>query len=122
MFPLRPFVAILSGFMRSKGIIIYVKAKPEVKRRFIWERLDDIQTDLILLRLAIEKMAIQTIVKQSELESIKYQVASLAESTIELENRVTVLEKHNSMERWIIRQVGTVALVVLIVFLVLQFL
>lgn len=108
--------------MRSKGIIIYVKAKPEVKRRFIWERLDDIQTDLILLRLAIEKMAIQTIVKQSELESIKYQVASLAESTIELENRVTVLEKHNSMERWIIRQVGTVALVVLIVFLVLQFL
>lgn len=100
----------------ARGIILYVTVKPEIKRRFIWERLEDIERALILLRIGVEKMAVQTIVRQSELEGIKYQVAALAESTVELENRVAILEKHNSMERWIIRQVGTVGLVVLAVY------
>lgn len=90
-------------------------------RRFIWQRLDHIELALVDLRKAVEKMAIQTVVKQSEVEQIKYQVASFAEGMRELENRVITLEKHNSLERWVFRQVGTILLVVLAAYLVTRF-
>lgn len=90
-------------------------------RRFIWQRLDYIELALVDLRKAVEKMAVQTVVKQSEFEQIKYQVASFAEGMNELEERVLVLEKHNSLERWVFRQVGTVLLVILAAYLVTRF-
>lgn len=91
------------------------------KRRFIWQRLDHIELVLIDLRKAIEIMALQTVVKQSEFEQIKYQVASFAEGMKELENRVISLEKHNSLERWIYRQVATILLVILAAYIVTRY-
>jgi len=91
-------------------------------RRFIWQRLDHIELVLTDLRRGIELMAQQTVVRQSELEQIKYQVASIAEGQTELENRLTALEKHNSIERWVWRQIGTILLVALAAFLASRFL
>lgn len=90
--------------------------------RFIWQRLDGIELVLVDLRRAIEKMAIQTVVKQSEFEQIKYQVASFAEGMAELELRVMALEKRNSMEQWVLRQIWVVVLVVLVAYIASRFL
>lgn len=90
--------------------------------RFIWQRLDHIEFVLVDLRRAIEKMAIQTVVKQSEFEQIKYQVASFAEGMAELELRVMALEKRNSMEQWVLRQIWVVVLVVLVAYIASRFL
>lgn len=86
-------------------------------RRFIWQRLDMIELMLLDLKRAIEIMAEQTIVRQSELEQIKYQVATLAESQIELEKRLDVLEKHSSTQSWVLRQLGTILLVVAVAYI-----
>lgn len=82
-------------------------------RRFVWQRLDLIELAILDLKRGIELMAQQVTVRQSELEGIKYQVATLAESQVELERRVEILEKHSSTQSWILRQLGTVLLVVL---------
>lgn len=82
-------------------------------RRFVWQRLDLIELAILDLKRGIELMAQQVTVRQSELEGIKYQVATLAESQVELEKRVEILEKHSSTQSWILRQLGTVLLVVL---------
>lgn len=91
-------------------------------RRFIWQRLDHIEMVLVDLRKALETMAIQTVVKQSEFEQIKYQVASFAEGMAELERRVMALEKRNSLEQWVLRQIWVVALVVLVAYIASRFL
>jgi len=91
------------------------------KRRFIWQRLDHIEMVLVDLRKAIELMAQQTVVKHSEFEQLKYQIASFAEGMNELENRVSKLEKHNSTMAWVSRQVGTVLLVVLAAYMATRF-
>jgi len=85
----------------------------ETPRRFIWQRLDHIELALVALHREIEKMAQQTAVRQHEFEQLKYQVAAFSEGMNELERRVGVLERRNSSEQWIIRQIGTIALVVL---------
>jgi hypothetical protein len=77
----------------------------------LWAKFHELERLLNLLSEAIVIVSEQTIVRQSELESIKYQVASLAEGMGELEGRVATLEKHSSMTRWVLRQVGTVLLV-----------
>jgi len=91
------------------------------KRRFIWERLDHIELVLVDLRRGIELMAQQTVVRQSEFEQIKYQVASFAEGMRELENRVIALERHNSSVRLWTRVVGQVLLATLAAFLATRF-
>jgi len=78
----------------------------------LWGRLRDLEKNISILREGIVIMAEQTIVRQSELESIKYQVASFAEGLGEIEGRVTKLEKHNSTINWVARQLGTILLVV----------
>lgn len=53
-----------------------------------------------------------------EWEAIKYQVASISEGLQEVERRLDVLENHNSVVRWLVRQIGTVVfLAVLLYFL-----
>jgi len=91
------------------------------KRRFIWQRLDHIELVLVDLRRGVELMAQQTVVRQSEFEQLKYQVAAFSEGMNELESRVTKLEKHNSTISWVSRQVGTVLLVVLAAYLATRF-
>lgn len=78
----------------------------------LWLRLHELEKSISLLGEGIVIMAESTIVRQSELEGIKYQVASFAEGLVEIESRVTRLEKHNSTISWIARQLGTVLLVV----------
>lgn len=85
-------------------------------RRFIWERLDDIQRSLSGLKEAMDNMSTEKFLRQSEFEQLKYQMAALSESMIALEGRVVILEKHNSTVSWITRQVGTILLVVLAVY------
>lgn len=82
-------------------------------RRFIWQRIDTLETAILDLKEAIIQMAERVTVRQSELEGIKYQVAGLAESQVELEKRIEILEKHSSTQSWILRQLGTILLVVL---------
>lgn len=116
-----PFLAS-EGFLFAKNAIIpLMRISERDGKRFVWQRLDYIELVLIDIKKAIEKMAIQTVVKQSEFEQIKYQVASFAEGLTELEKRVKALEKRNSMEQWIFRQVGTVLLVALAAFFASRF-
>jgi hypothetical protein len=93
-----------------------------VGRRFIWQRLDHIELVLVDLRRAIETMAVQTVVKQSEFEQIKYQVASFSEGMRELELRVIALEKRNNLEYWVLRQIWLILLVILAAYIVTRFL
>lgn len=119
--PQRPFVAS-EGFFYGKNAIIPSMSNERLRpTRFIWQRLDNIERLLADLRTGIEHMAQQTVVKHSEFEQIKYQVASFAEGMTELENRVKALEKRNSLEQWVFRQVGTVLLVALAAFLATRF-
>jgi chromosome segregation ATPase len=80
--------------------------------RFIWERLDKIEQSILELKRGIEIVAQQTVVRQSELESIKYQVAALAEGQVELENRIEKLEKNSTLISWGFRQLATILLVI----------
>jgi len=79
----------------------------------LWKRLHELEKSISLLGEGIMIMAESTIVRQSELEGIKYQVASLAEGLGEIEIRVSKLEKHNSTVSWVLRQLGTIFLVLL---------
>jgi len=90
--------------------------------RFIWQRLDNIERHLADLRKGVELMAQQTVVRHSEFEQLKYQVASFAEGMTELENRVKTLEKRNSTEQWVLRQLWLIGLVMLAAFLASRFL
>jgi hypothetical protein len=85
--------------------------------RFIWQRLDDIHATVSDLKRGLELMASQTMVRQSELESIKYQVASLAEGQVELEKRIEKLENKSSLISWILRQTATVLMVIVAAYL-----
>jgi len=89
--------------------------------RFIWQRLDRIELLLADLRRGVELMAQQTVVRQSEFEQIKYQVASFAEGMRELENRVIALERHNSLVRLWTRSIAQVLLAALAAFLATRF-
>lgn len=91
-------------------------------RRFIWQRLDNIERHLADLRRGVELMAQQTVVRQSEFEQIKYQVASFIESLDDLEGRVVALEKRNNLEQWVLRQVWLILLVVLAAYIVTRIL
>jgi len=92
-----------------------------VGRRFIWQRLDNIERLLADLRRGIELMAQQTVVRHSEFEQLKYQVASFAEALNEIEDRVLALERHNSMVRWITRLAAQILLASLAGFLASRF-
>lgn len=87
-------------------------------KRFIHQRLDAIESTLLDLKRGLENMAKSTIVNTNEFEQIKYQVGSLSEALTEVEVRVSVLEKHNSMVYWIARQFGTIVLAVIIGYIV----
>lgn len=91
-------------------------------RRFIWQRLDNIERHLADLRRGVELMAQQTVVRQSEFEQIKYQVASFIESLDDLEGRVVALEKRNNLEQWVLRQVWLILLVILAAYIVTRIL
>lgn len=102
------------GFFYAKNAIIPIMSNERIRpRRFIWQRLDNIERLLADLRKGIELMAQQTVVRQSEFEQIKYQVSSFAEALNELEDRVIALEKRNNLEQWVLRQVWLILLVIL---------
>lgn len=56
-----------------------------------------------------------------EWEAIKYQVAAISEGLQEVERRLEVLEQHNSMVRWLSRQVGTVVFLAVALYLLRTF-
>lgn len=117
-----PFVASEGFFYAQNAIIPIMSIVERPGRRFIWQRLDHIELVLIDLRKAVELMAIQTVVKQSEFEQLKYQIASFSEGMGELENRVVSLEKRNNLEQWVLRQIWLILLVVLAAYIVTRFL
>lgn len=86
-------------------------------RDLINQRLDALEAELKAIRLSLEKMAHRTI-SASEFDNLKFQVASLAEGLNELEARIGQLEQHNSIVRWIVRQVVTIVIILFIVSLI----
>jgi len=83
----------------------------------MWLRFSELEKSISLIGEGVVIMAERTIIRQSELEGIKYQIASFAEGLGEIEKRVDRLEKHNSTVNWVMRQLGTILLVVGLVYL-----
>lgn len=50
-----------------------------------------------------------------EFSQLKLQVGQLSEATQELESRVIQLEQHKSLASWVVRQVVTIAVIVIII-------
>jgi hypothetical protein len=99
--------------------------KPPGGRRFIWQRLDSIEDSILNLKRGLELMAIETIERATDKALLEYQVAGLSEAVHDLRGevdrqgaRLEALEKHNSLVRWIVRQAGTILLVVLISYII----
>ena len=80
--------------------------EPLKLRDLITTRLDDLEQQLEGQRFL------------QEFQQIKMQVGQLSEATQELERRVIALEQHKGMASWIARQVVTIAVIVVIVWLV----
>ena len=85
-------------------------------RELIKQRTEALEKELRALRGLIEAMGDRPI-RNSEFESIKLQVHSLAEGMKELEQRVMELEKHKGLASWIARQLVTIAVIVVIVYI-----
>jgi len=79
--------------------------EPLKLRDLITTRLDDLEQQLEGQRFL------------QEFNQIKMQVGQLSEATQELERRVIHLEQHKGMASWVFRQGVTVAVIVVIVWL-----
>lgn len=86
-------------------------------RELLNTRMDALERQLKAIHTLLDSMS-EKVVKHYEFENLKFQVASLAEGIHELEQRVNELEQHNSIIRWVVRQVVTVVIIVIIVWLI----
>ena len=71
--------------------------------------------DLITTRLDALEQQLEGQRFLQEFNQIKMQVGQLSEATQEIERRVIQLEQHKSMASWAIRQVVTIAIIVIII-------
>lgn len=77
-------------------------------------RLDALQNELKAIKVLLmrERSGLPP-----EFDSLKLQVASLAEGLRELGERVEELEQHKSIASWVFRQAITVAVIVVVIYL-----
>lgn len=85
-------------------------------RQLITERMSALEKELKSLREAITAMGERPI-RHYEFENLKLQVSSLAEGLTELEQRVIELEQHKSLASWIVRQLVTIAIILVIIYI-----
>jgi len=71
--------------------------------------------DLITTRLDALEQQLEGQRFLQEFNQIKMQVGQLSEATQEIERRVIQLEQHKSMASWAIRQVVTIAIIMIII-------
>ena len=71
--------------------------------------------DLITTRLDTLEQHLEGQRFLQEFNQIKMQVGQLSEATQEIERRVIQLEQHKSMASWAIRQVVTIAIIIIII-------
>lgn len=83
-------------------------------RDLINRRLDALQHELKAIRVSLMRDKVHV---PPEFDNLKLQVASLAEGLRELEERIIQLEQHKSIASWIFRQAITVAVIVVIIYL-----
>lgn len=86
-------------------------------RDLINQRLDALEKELRRIRTLLERMP-EKPVKHYELDSLKMQVAALAEGLQELEGRVIQLEQHKSLASQLFRHGVSIALALLIAYLI----
>lgn len=89
---------------------------PLLLRDFLLWRFETIERELHAIRGALEKMA-EKPVSLREFDSLKLQVAGLAEGLKELEERTKALEHHKGMASWLARQALVIAIIVVIIYL-----
>ena len=77
-------------------------------RELLLQGFQAVNRELAEIKRAIELLAKNTTVGYHDIESLKIQVASLAEGLSELESRVVGLEKHAVLATWLTRQIVTV--------------
>lgn len=87
------------------AIILGVNTEQLTLRQLVNARLDELEQEIEAARVL------------QEFSQLKLQVGQLSEATQELEGRVNQLERHKSMASWIARQAVTVAVIVVIVWL-----
>lgn len=92
-------------------------AEPGSLRQLINQRIDELKREISSLRSVFEIMP-ERPVKHYELESLKFQVASLAEGLAELEQRVIQLEQHKSTASQVLRHGIVILLTVFLVYLI----
>lgn len=85
-------------------------------RDLITRRAEAIEKQLAAIRAIIENMSEKPI-RNYEFENLKLQVSSLAEGLNELEQRVLGLEQHKSLASWVFRQAITIAVIVVVIYL-----
>lgn len=88
---------------------------PLLLRDFLLWRFETIERQLHAIRGVLETMADKP-VSAREFDSLKLQVAGLAEGLKELEERVKALEQHKGMASWLARQALVIAVIVVIVY------
>lgn len=74
-------------------------------RQLLGESLRAMENELSLIRESLETMSKNADPKNAQDDWSKYQLAVLSESVQDLEFRMVALERHASLERWLIRQV-----------------
>lgn len=89
---------------------------PLLLRDFLLWRFDTLERELQSIKAILEKMADKP-VSAREFESLKLQVAGLIEGLTELEHRTEALEQHKGMASWLARQAATIAVIVVIIYL-----
>lgn len=72
-----------------------------------------LEREMANLRSAVEKLT-TTQANVHEIDSLKFQVASLSEALQELEKRLDILERHDGISTWLFRAVAGVGTALLI--------
>ena len=89
----------------------------EKPSRFIWQKLDEIAKDIEGLRGGVELMTDEIVYRRPDIETFLYELSVLTEGLSEVELRVQKLEKYNSMVYWVARQLVTVIMVAVMIYL-----
>lgn len=82
-------------------------------RDYVGLILVPVERELANMRSALEKLT-STQANVHEIDTLKFQVASLSEAMQELEKRLALLERHDNVSTWIFRSVVTVGTALLI--------
>lgn len=109
--PKNALVGLYSGLLYGKIPFVDILTL----RDLINSQFGELHQELEYIVSLIRKMADKSL---PELDGLKFQVSSLAEGMIDLEERVRILEQHTGLARWVARQIGTIAVIVIVVWLI----